>query len=610
MRVYFYERCAGGPKSKDFWPTIKPFLSKKGFDGGSEVILCEDERVISDQAEVCTIFNTFFANVAKDIGKDCDITDTEEHPSVKSIEQTLPESIQVFNFQPVTGTDIGKILSQIHPKKATGVDIIPAKIIKCCMDPISDVLAGIVNESFKQSVFPANLKRAQVVPIYKKNDPLSKENYRPVSVLPILSKVFERVMHNQMSEHFDVIFHPFLAAFRKGYGCQSTLLRLLEDWRKALDNHQSAAAILMDLSKAFDCLPHTLLINKLKAYGLSTKAVHLISSYLGDRSQQVRLGTHTSSWEDILKGVPQGSILGPLLFNVFINDIFYFVKQGVLYNYADDNTLSFIHKDIDVLKKVLEDESSILIQWFSNNLMKANPTKFQGICLGKTAHNSITSFIIDSTEIKCEDCVTLLGINIDFMLKFDDHVSEICKKASRQLAVLKRIGRFLTKQGKLAIYNSFIVSNFNYCPLAWHFCSVASTNKIERIQERALRFINDDFTSPLQTLLRNTKTEPLHVRRIKQMASEVYKIVNDIAPPYIKDLINIKHTNYNFRREKQASIPTVNSTRFGIRSFRYGAAHVWNSLPNNIRLAESYPQFRRLLHAWEGSICGCPSCAA
>ena len=196
------------------------------------------------------------------------------------------------------------------------------------------------------------------------------------------------------------------------------------------------------------------------------------------------------------------------------------------------------------------------------------------------------------------------------MLRFDDHVSEICKKASKQLAVLKRLGRFLTKQGKMTIYNSFIVSNFNYCPLAWHFCSASSTNKIEKIQERALRFINNDFTSSLQDLLASTNTAPLHVRRMKQMASEVYKIVHDIAPDYVKDLINIKTSHYNFRNENQARLPPVKSTRYGLRSFRYEAARFWNCLPNDLRLAESFSQFRRLLHAWDGKICGCPSCSA
>ena len=146
-----------------------------------------------------------------------------------------------------------------------------------------------------------------------------------------------------------------MASFRKGFGCHSSLLRLLKDWRRALDNHKSAAVVLMDLSKAFDCLPHGLLIEKTS---------NLLSSYLSNRAQQVRLGSHTSTWEKILKGAPQGLILGTLIFNVFLNDIFFFINQGIIYNYANDNTLSFVHANAEVLKKVLEDESCILIDLF------------------------------------------------------------------------------------------------------------------------------------------------------------------------------------------------------------------------------------------------------
>ena len=145
----------------------------------------------------------------------------------------------------------------------------------------------------------------------------------------------------------------------------------------------------MDLSKAFDCL---LLIAKLKAYGLSEEEAKLLDSYLEDRPQQIRLGTHTSSWQKLLKGVPQGSILGPLLFYVFINDIFYFIVQCILNNHVDDNTLSFIHKDLTILKTVLEQESNNLISWFVQNFMKANPDKFQAICVGQKAHDNIESF--------------------------------------------------------------------------------------------------------------------------------------------------------------------------------------------------------------------------
>ena len=151
--------------------------------------------------------------------------------------------------------------------------------------------------------FPVGIKGAQVLPLHKKKDPLNKENYRPVSVLPTISKIFERSMHDQLSFFMDDLFNPFLAAFRKGFGCQSTLLRLLEDWRIALDNHECVAAILMALSEAFDCLPHGFLIAKLRAYGLAEEAVKLLESYLSNRSQQVRLGPCTSTWETLFKGV-------------------------------------------------------------------------------------------------------------------------------------------------------------------------------------------------------------------------------------------------------------------------------------------------------------------
>ena len=418
-------------------------------------------------------------------------------------------------------------------------------------------------------------------------------------------------MHDQLAEYFEAVFNPFLAAFRKGFGCQTTLLRLLEDWKRALDNHVCVAAILMDLSKAFDCLPHGLLRAKLIAYGLSAGAVDLLDSYLSNRQQRVKLGPAISNWESLFKGVSQGSILGPLIFNIFINDIFYIIKKETLYNYADDNTLSIIHvhKNLNILKEILQGESILLIQWFTENLMKANPDKFQAICIGQKTHDAISSFQLNDTVIHCEDNVTPLGVNIDFMLNFNDHISDICKKASQQLAVLKRIGRFLTKHGKLTIFKSFIMSNFNNCPLTWHFCNQASINKMEKIQEKALRFISNDFSSTLETLLVLNKATPLHIGRMKLMASEVFKILHNLSPSYIQDLVKEKVSLYDFRNKKQVEIPRVNSKRYGMKSFRFEAAQVWNSLPNEVRLAENFKQFRRQLQAWDGVDCKCTSCS-
>ncbi|KAK3087255.1 hypothetical protein FSP39_003689 [Pinctada imbricata] len=381
MNDYFIEHCSGGPKSKDFWPTISPFISKKGNTHQKDTELCENETLITHQQEICNIFNDFFVNVAKDIG----ISETEineDHPSIEAIAKNNDNEMP-FHFQPVTTDFVHKQIAKINIWKATGIDTISPKILKLAEPVVLNPLTTLINKSLERSTFPNELKTAQVVPIHKKNSILEKGNYRPVSVLPTISKLFERAIHCQISEYFDKIFNPFLAAFRTGYGCQTTLLKVIEDWKKSLDENKYIAAILMDLSKAFDCLPHDLLLLKMKTYGLSSQALDLIKSYLSDRQQCVKLGNFRSQFEQIYKGVPQGSILGPVLFNIFLNDIFMFVGKSKLYNYADDNTLSASDQNPDNVISALTHDSKNLINWFRLNQMQANPDKFQGIAIGK-----------------------------------------------------------------------------------------------------------------------------------------------------------------------------------------------------------------------------------
>ena len=458
-------------------------------------------------------------------------------------------------------------------------------------------------------MYPDSLKLAQVAPLFKKLDPLEVTNYRPVSILLIISKVFEKILSNQLSEYFDKIFHNFLCAFRKGHGCQTTLLRLLEDWKAALDKSYYVAAILMDLSKAFDCLPHDILLCKLSAYGLSESSVNLLKNYLSNRKQQIKIEGVVSEWANISKGVPQGSILGPLLFNVFINDIFYFIKKGTLYNYADDNTLSFAHPDYDVLISTLEEESLVLIDWFKINCMKANPDKFQALAVGNNTLKNNPVFNIDSAIISCDDVVNLLGISIDYQLNFDSHIRSLCRKASQQLNVLKRIGSFLSRLNKLTIFHTFILSNFNFCPLAWHFCSKTNTKKLEKIQERALRFIYNDYDSSYEQLLSIACVPSLHVRRMRTMAAETFKILYKLAPLCLHDLVHFKNSNYSFRYSNIVDLPRVRTTKFGKKSFRYSAAELWNDLPEYIRSVGNFNQFTNLLQSWNGKIYKCTACS-
>ena len=440
---------------------------------------------------------------------------------------------------------------------------------------------------------------------------MEKGNYRPVSVLPVLSKIFETAIESQLSEHFQKFFDPYLAAFRSGYSCQSTLLRILEDWKKALDSDRYLAAILMDLSKAFDCLPHDLLLLKLRHYGLSESAICLMNSYLSDRKQCVKVGQNISKVLNIFKGVPQDSILGPVLFNVFLNDIFLFVNHCDLCNYADDNTLSKSDSILANVIKYLEEDSTCnnLISWFSTNKMQANPEKFQAISIGTKTHNDNIVFNLNGTQINCDDEVKLLGVTIDYKLNFNTHITNICKKAARQLNVLKRIGHHLNKTSKLTIYHSFILSNLSYCPLTWHFCTEQNTRKIEKIQERALRFIFDDYTTSYDNLLIESAIPSLKIRRLRTMALETYKILNKSSPQFLHNILSFKPNLYNFRYKLTADVPRPRTTRYGKNSFSYQAATIWNSLPNEARNITSFEHFKKLISTWcFNEKCSCFSC--
>ncbi len=620
IKSYFMSKCTGKVTGKDFWDAIKPFLSKKS-KSHNRIMLKENDQVITDNAEICEIFATFFSNIANSIGPTCPIDMTNDnfldeiiatysnHESIVAIQNSHTFNIE-FRFHKVSSDYVFKILSGLNANKATGFDEIPPKIAKLIAKEMAIPLTNMINTAIEQSVYPEDMKLADLCPLFKKNDDMIKDNYRPVSILPIYSKVFEIVIADQLIEYFKDIFNVLLCAYRKKYGCQHVLVKVLDKWKKALDNNEFAGALLIDLSKAFDCMQHALLVAKMKAYGLSSDACKFISSYLCNRFQRVRISDERSSWKPLTKGVPQGSCLGPLLFNIFMNDIFYFIEKTLLVNYADDNFLSESSSSITVLMDCLKLDGENALHWFRINFMEANPSKLQFMLMKSLSSKTpLPDHIeIENTTIERSTDVKLLGITVDDKLKFDLHINSLCRKAARQINVLTRFKGIFDTNEKEKIHNTFVLANFNYCPIVWHFCSKTSTKKIEKVQERALRFLHNDKTSSYEELLQKSSMTTLHIRRIKAIACEVFKSLNDLNPIFMKDMFQEKEMKYDLRDNNKLIQPKFNKITYGKNTFQYYGSHIWNQLPNTVKESTNLNSFKELLKNWDGPKCKCAMC--
>ena len=450
-------------------------------------------------------------------------------------------------------------------------------------------------------MLPPDLKLADVTPVYKNKSKNSKDNYRPVSILSNISKIYERCLYDQIQVFFDSILSKYQCGFRRGYSAQHCLITLIEKWKKSADNGGAFGALFTHLSKAFDCLSHELLIAKLGVYGFDKNALKLVNSYLSNRKQRVIINDKYSSWSEISFGVPQVSVLGPLLFNICICDMLYFLEDFDIANYADDSTPYTADKNIEFVVNNLEHSSSILFKWLNDNYMKVNTGKSHLLVSGKVRATAK----IDSNYIESEKEQVLLGVTIDSNLTFENHINNICKRASEKLNAL---APYMNMQKRRIIMKSFVTSQFGYCLLIWMFHSRRLNNKINSIHERALRITYQDRTYSFQEPLNKDNPVSIHHRNLQALATEMFKIHRGLSPDILREIFVPKISLYNLRRNNTFERRQVHSVYHGTESLSFLGPKIWDLVPLEFKQLENLEAFKLKIKKWIPFECPCRLC--
>ena len=472
---YFEQYSSDGRKQ---WNMINQLLNRKRKHVSIDKLIIGHET-ITNQTKITESINNYFCNIALKLK-----TRASAEPYLDPHKRCMTN----LELSPTTPHEIKTIINSFENKSTADTSIAALKHVNS-MTTIPDVLSGLINDSLQQGVFPSNLKCAKVIPLHKSGSRTDMTNYRPISLLPVFSKIYERVMYNRLSEHFkqtDTI-NNLQFGFRPGHSCEHAILTAQNNILYALDRSQIALLLLIDFSKAFDMVDHLALLQKLEHYGVRNAALNWLQTYLHDRTQYVKLRTAQSAPSQLKYGVPQGSILGPLLFLIYINDLPEISSLAKFIFFADDANVIITGSDITEIKRKLEIILQKLENWVDLNGLKMNLKKTKYMIFSNRRDIEDIDIRISNTKIERTYEERFLGVIMDSKLSWNAHRQKLASKLSQNAGILQKLKNIVPQKVVKLLYNSFVQSHLYYCPTVWGLCSKSSLNKIFSSQKKAMR---------------------------------------------------------------------------------------------------------------------------